>query len=47
MISILQAMQDQNVFGPHFKDARSWQGWTAFLAASFGLPMNPTQARLP
>lgn len=39
MSTILAAMDDPQLFGPHFRGP-SWAPWKAFLAAMFGLPMN-------
>ena len=41
-VTILDAMGDPNLFAPWFRDAGTWQGWRAFLAALFGLPMTRT-----
>jgi phage terminase large subunit-like protein len=41
-LDIIQALQDQNVFAPHFK-GNSWDAWRVFLAALFGLPLTPDQ----
>lgn len=38
-ISLLQAMDDPNLFAPWFKDRASWTAWRAFIAALFGYPM--------
>jgi len=42
-MNILQAINDPRVFGDHFKDKSTWQSWTAFLAALFGLDLTPQQ----
>jgi hypothetical protein len=42
-MNILQAMRDNNLFAPWFKDATTWAAWRAFLAALFALPMTPAQ----
>jgi len=44
MTSILQLLDDPNVFKPHFKGT-SWDGWKAFLAALFALPLSEQPAR--
>lgn len=44
-MNILQAMEDPNLFGPHFK-GDSWEAWQAFLAALFALPMSEAQEAL-
>src|SRR5215207_6564022 len=45
-ISILDAMADQNLFGVHFRDARTWAAWRVFLTALFGLPLDKRQRQL-
>jgi hypothetical protein len=44
-VTILDALRDPHLFGglPAFRDLASWQGWLAFLAASYGLPMTKAQ----
>ncbi len=39
-VTILDALGDPNLFAPWFRDPATWQGWRAFLAALFGLPMH-------
>lgn len=41
-MNIVQVAQDNNLAGPWFK-GDSWEGWFAFLAAIFGLPLTGTQ----
>jgi hypothetical protein len=41
--TILQAMDDPNLFRPLFLKRASWEAWRAFLAALFALPMSPEQ----
>jgi hypothetical protein len=41
-ITILDAVRDPMVFGPCFKDQATWASWRAFLAALFGLPLDPS-----
>lgn len=43
--SILDAINDPNVFGSAFRDRRSWESWFSFLAALFGLPLTEAQAQ--
>ena len=38
-MSILQAMDDPNLFRDHFQ-GDTWQAWRAYLASVFGLPMD-------
>ena len=45
-LSILQALDDQNIFAPHFKDPETWASWRAFLAALFALPLRDKQLEL-
>lgn len=39
-MDILEALDDPNVFAPHFPNAATWRPWRAFLAALFALPMD-------
>ena len=39
-MNILQAIDDQKVFGQHFRGG-TWDVWRVFLAALFGLPLTP------
>jgi hypothetical protein len=43
--SIIQCLDDPNLFAPHFR-GDSWRPWRAFLAALFGLPMDADQLAL-
>ena len=45
MNSIIQAMQDPNLFGPWFR-GNTWIAWRAFLAALFGLDMNEEESQI-
>ena len=38
-MDIIQAINDENLFEPHFKGA-SWDAWRSFLKAVFALPLN-------
>jgi hypothetical protein len=38
-ISLLQAIDDRNLFAPWFKDRTTWASWFVFLRALFGLPL--------
>jgi hypothetical protein len=42
-MTLLEAMDDANLFAPWFKDATTWAAWRAFLTALFALPMAPDQ----
>lgn len=42
-MNILQAMSDQKLFKPWFKDPATWVAWRAFLACLFHLPMDDEQ----
>jgi hypothetical protein len=44
-VNITRALNDPNVFAPHFK-GDSWACWFVFLAALFGLPLSPDQLLL-
>src|SRR4051812_18853673 len=46
VVSIIDAMDDRHLFAKHFRDAKSWQAWRAFLAALFGLPPTDAQCRV-
>jgi hypothetical protein len=41
-VNIIQAINDPQVFGPHFRGS-TWSNWRVFLAALFGLPLTPEQ----
>jgi hypothetical protein len=41
-MNILQAMNDENLFGPWFKQ-KTWDAWRVYLSALFALPMNEKQ----
>lgn len=41
--SIIDAINDDRLFAPWFKDRKTWIAWFAFLAALFGLPLTPKQ----
>src|SRR6516165_6422293 len=45
-ISILDAMDDPNLFAPHFDNAATWAAWRAFLAVLFGLQLDEQQREL-
>jgi hypothetical protein len=42
-VNILDAMRDDNLFAPWFRDPGTWAAWRAFLAALFALPMDAEQ----
>src|SRR5262249_46306534 len=42
-LTILDAMDDKNLFAPHFDNAESWVAWRAFLAVLFGYPLDEQQ----
>jgi hypothetical protein len=42
-MNLLQAIADEALFAPWFRDAATWATWRAFLAALFGLPMTADQ----
>jgi hypothetical protein len=45
-LTILDAVQDEHLFKPFFKNPQSWATWFAILAAIFALPMDAEQVRL-
>ena len=42
-LSILDAVADDKLFAPWFKDRATWNAWSALLAALFGLPLTDEQ----
>ena len=42
-LTILDAMADDKLFAPWFRDRETWSTWSALLAALFGLPMTDEQ----
>jgi hypothetical protein len=42
-INIIEAIHDQNLFRPFFRDLESWWTWEVFLKALFCLPMESTE----
>ena len=44
-MNILEALDDENLFAPHFRGP-SWASWRAFLAALFALPMGADDAAI-
>ncbi|PSO29844.1 hypothetical protein [Bradyrhizobium sp. MOS002] len=42
-MTLLEAINDQKLFGRWFRDPATWQPWFAFVAALFGLPMTAEQ----
>jgi hypothetical protein len=42
-ISILNAVDDPDLFAPHFRDPSTWAAWRCFLAVLFGLPLTTDQ----
>jgi len=46
-VNIIDAVQDQKLLGPLFKDLRTWRPWLVYLRALFGLPIkDPEELRL-
>ena len=45
-ISIIQAINDKNLFRPLFKDIETWKSWLIFLKALFALPLDETELSL-
>jgi len=39
-MTIIQAIYDENLFRPFFRDMDTWKPWFVVLRAIFGLPMN-------
>lgn len=44
--TIIQAIEDQRLFGPWFKTPDTWTGWMAYLKALFALPMTETERQI-
>jgi hypothetical protein len=42
-MNLLQACQDQKLFGRWFKEPATWESWFAFIAALFALSMSTEQ----
>jgi hypothetical protein len=42
-MNLLQACEDQKLFGRWFKDRATWEAWFAFIAALFALPLTAEQ----
>jgi len=42
-VSILAACRDQAIFGPWFKDRKTWAAWFVFLKVLFGLPLDTAE----
>ena len=45
-LTILDAMDDENLFASHFDNAETWAAWRVFLAVLFGLPLDESQREL-
>jgi hypothetical protein len=45
-LTILDAIDAPNLLGAAIRDPESWKPWRAFLAAAFGLPLDPYGAEL-
>jgi len=43
---IVECMEDQEVFGPLFKDQRTWLPWKSFLKALFNLEMDEEELKI-
>ena len=46
MINIIQAIADEHLFKPLFRDMASWGAWQTFLKALFALPLKKVEAAL-
>ena len=44
-ITILDCLDDPNIFAPFFKHPKTWAAWRGFLAALFGLSLNQTSSK--
>ena len=45
-LTILDALDDPNIFAHAFQNAASWSSWRTFLACLFGLPLSEEQREL-
>jgi len=45
-MTIIEAIEDPNLFGKFFENKGSWKAWIVFLKAVFSLPMVKAEARL-
>jgi hypothetical protein len=46
VVTILDAMADDNLFARFFRNGESWAAWHTFLAVLFGLPLTQQQCAL-
>jgi hypothetical protein len=42
-LSILDVCNDPNIFGPWFKDRKTWVAWFAFLKTIYGIPLDDAE----
>jgi|SRR5450755_2517309 hypothetical protein len=42
-LSIIDACNDPNIFGPWFKDRETWAAWFCFLKTMYGLPLDEAE----
>jgi len=45
-VTIIEAIEDQNLFGPLFRDQSTWFNWKVFLKALFGLEMDRNELEI-
>jgi hypothetical protein len=45
-MTIINAVQDANLFGPFLGDLSTWRHWFVALSALYGLPVHPSHAKL-
>ena len=45
-LTVLDAIADEKLFAPWFRDKKTWAAWHAFLAALFALPMTAEQIEI-
>ena len=45
-LTILDAVADDKLFAPWFRDRATWNAWFTLLAALFGLPLNEEQLEI-
>lgn len=45
-INVIDACRDPEIFGPWFKDARTWAAWFVVLKVMFGLPLDDDELAL-
>lgn len=42
-MNVIDAIRDERLFRPLFKDLKSWNAWIVFLKTVFALPLDPAE----